>query len=131
MRLNGIERNMEDIPAEELQRALIACRAALPEHRKFSLFYIDPPIRYDTSTGNREGLCRYPTMSLDDLRNLPIKKMANPLSLCFLWVSGPTLPKGLDLLNAWGFRYLSVFTVWNKVTSQGNPVMGCRSHDSA
>lgn len=56
----------------------------------------------------------YPTMQLDELAALPVKKLAAP-SGChlYLWTTHRFLPAALDLMAEWGFRYQCVMT-WRK-----------------
>ena len=42
-----------------------------------------------------------------------IKEIAADQSFCFLWVTTATVPDGLRVLEAWGFRYTS-FYFWAK-----------------
>ena len=40
-------------------------------------------------------------------------------SILFMWVTGPCLAEGIDLMAAWEYPYSQVAFVWNKVN--GNP----------
>lgn len=56
----------------------------------------------------------YPTMSLGEITALPVDELADPDGChLYLWVTHKQLPAGLDLLDAWGFRYQCVMT-WRK-----------------
>ena len=93
----------------------------------FRVIYADPPWRYDQSGLVDWGMAEdhYPTMSLDELKALPVAKMALPDSVLFLWATSPMLADALDLMAAWGFTYKSSI-VWDK----GRPFLGSYVHIS-
>jgi Transcriptional activator, adenine-specific DNA methyltransferase len=83
----------------------------LPEG-KFDVIYADPPWEYEFSlTENREVENHYPTMTLEELKQLQIPSADN--AVLFLWVPPPKLPEGLEVMRAWGFRYVTC-AVWDK-----------------
>lgn len=58
----------------------------------------------------------YPTMTIDEIGNLPILEQANPAGChLYLWVTHKYLPVGLRLFESWGFRYQCLMT-WVKPT---------------
>ena len=65
-------------------------------------------------------LNRYPTMSLDDIKQIPVAEVADDTSHLYLWVPNALLPQGLEVLNAWGFQYKTNI-VWEKVRKDGGP----------
>lgn len=81
----------------------------------YSVIYADPPWRfqpYSNQTGmDRAADNHYPTMTLADIRALPIPAADD--AVLFLWATVPMLPEALDVMSAWGFAYKSNF-VWNK-----------------
>ena len=48
----------------------------------------------------------YPTLSVDQLRTLPVDRMAEDNAHMWLWTTNAFLPDGLDLMEAWGFKYM-------------------------
>jgi N6-adenosine-specific RNA methylase IME4 len=86
----------------------------LPD-KKYQLILIDPPWRYEFSVStSREIENQYPTMSLEEIKDLPIGEMAAKDSVIFLWVTSPKLEEGLEVLKAYGFKYVTS-AVWDKV----------------
>ena len=83
---------------------------------KYRVIYADPPWPYALSLSENYGgaINHYPAMSIEEIKALPINELADENSILFLWATSPLLPAGLDVLNAWGFRYTSSF-VWDKV----------------
>lgn len=93
-----------------------------PEH--FGTIYADPPWRFTNRTGKmapeHKRLRRYPTMSFDEIADLPIAKIAKPASHLYLWVPNALIAEGLDVMKRWGFKYKSNI-VWYKVRQDGGP----------
>lgn len=80
----------------------------------YSVIYADPPWRYEHSkTENRDIENQYPTMSLDEICNLPVDQIAAPDCVLFLWATSPKLAESMDVLKAWGFEYRTC-AVWDK-----------------
>lgn len=88
------------------------CRNAFPSDKKYQVIYADPPWRY-ASTGNLKEK-PYRTMSLQELKDLPVKEIRDKDSALFLWTVNPLLDKAIELMAAWGFKYKTVYKVWTK-----------------
>ena len=90
--------------------------------RRFATILADPPWRFQNSTGKvapeHKRLARYPTMTLDDIRGLPVQDVAAETAHLYLWVPNALLPEGLDVMRAWGFSYKSNL-IWHKVRKDG------------
>jgi N6-adenosine-specific RNA methylase IME4 len=79
---------------------------------KFDVIYADPPWEYEFSVSeSREIENQYPTMTLDELKRLEIPAADN--AVLFLWAPPPKLPEALEVMKAWGFRYVTC-AVWDK-----------------
>lgn len=83
---------------------------------RYRTIVIDPPwpVQPHRFAGRaaRRGL-PYGTMTLDSIRAIPIDKWADDDCVIFLWSTQSTVPDALDLLGAWGFRYIFLIT-WHK-----------------
>lgn len=90
--------------------------------RKFSTILADPPWQFQNRTGKiapeHKRLNRYDTMTLDDIKALPVAQSAAETSHLYLWVPNALLPDGLAVMAAWGFRYKSNI-VWHKLRKDG------------
>ncbi len=90
--------------------------------RRFATILADPPWRFQNSTGKvapeHRRLSRYGTMSLDDIKALPVAEAAADTAHLYLWVPNALLPDGLAVMQAWGFDYKSN-VVWHKVRKDG------------
>ena len=82
----------------------------------FSLIYADPPWRYE-ATGQSGSRLRienqYPTMETEDICALPVASICDDDAMLFLWVPSSLLEDGLQVLKAWGFKYVTQ-AVWFK-----------------
>lgn len=89
---------------------------------KFGCVMADPPWRFTNRTGKvapeHKRLARYPTMTLNDICDLPVQDHLEDRAHCYLWVPNALLPDGLRVLEAWGFEYKSN-VVWHKVRKDG------------
>src|SRR5436305_5210638 len=84
----------------------------------------DPPWRFTNRTGKvapeHRRLDRYSTMSMDAIKALQVAKVAAKNAHLYLWVPNALLTDGLDVMAAWGFRYVSNI-VWAKRRKDGGP----------
>ena len=96
--------------------------------RKFKTILADPPWQFQNRTGKiapeHKRLSRYGTMSLADIKALPVEQAAAETSHLYLWVPNALLPEGLAVMQAWGFKYKSN-VVWQKVRKDGGPDGRC------
>jgi site-specific DNA-methyltransferase (adenine-specific) len=67
-------------------------------------------------------------MHYDDIRVLPIGEIAAQNSVLWLWTTGPHVPTALSVMSAWGYRYVTVGFVWQKITKAGEDRMGLGHH---
>lgn len=83
----------------------------------FGAIAADPPWRYQTWSD--KGQARgpdYDLMTLDDIKALPVSELAAEDCVLFLWVTNPFLPRGFEVMSAWGFTYKAVAFTWAKLT---------------
>lgn len=78
----------------------------------FDVIYADPPWRYEFSeTVSRQVENQYPTMELEEIKGLKVPSAED--SVLFLWSPAPKLEQALEVMKAWGFRYITC-AVWDK-----------------
>ena len=78
--------------------------------KKYNIIYADPPWSYKDKRDKHPRMCggaisHYNTMSIEQIKSLPIKDLAADNCMLFLWVTFPNLQEGLDVIKAWGFKY--------------------------
>jgi N6-adenosine-specific RNA methylase IME4 len=90
--------------------------------RKYRTILADPPWQFQNRTGKmapeHKRLSRYSTMSLEQISNLPVHRIADDPAHLYLWVPNALLPQGLQVLAAWGFEYKSMI-IWHKIRKDG------------
>lgn len=92
--------------------------------KKYNIIYADPPWQYkDKMKGHSFSLeHEYKTMPLEWIKNLDVQKISDKDCILFLWAVSPQLPKALDTMKAWGFKYKTVAFCWSKTTKTGKYV---------
>ena len=63
-------------------------------------------------------------MTTTEICNLPIQSIADDNAVLILWVTFPKLKDGLQVMEAWGFRYVTVAFNWFKCNKSGTPFFG-------
>lgn len=83
---------------------------------RYNIIYADPPWTYRDKchSGERGAGYKYPLMSIEEIKALPVQNIAAPDCALFLWVTMPLLQEGLDTLRAWGFKYKTNAFTWIK-----------------
>lgn len=76
--------------------------------RSFNVIYADPPWDYIS-----EEKLGYPTMSLAEIKAMPVGRMAARDAVLFLWCSASLIGDALQVVSAWGFNY-KTHCVWDK-----------------
>lgn len=91
---------------------------------RYGTILADPPWQFQNRTGKmapeHKRLNRYGTMTLNDIKALPVSDVAAPMAHLYLWVPNALLPEGLEVMRDWGFEYKSNL-VWHKVRKDGGP----------
>jgi N6-adenosine-specific RNA methylase IME4 len=86
--------------------------------KKFTCIVCDPPWNFKDSLKmsdvKRGAQANYDTMTMQEIRELPVKDYCHPdgAVLC-LWVPSSLLQDGLDTMKAWGFQHKQTY-VWVK-----------------
>ena len=99
---------------------------------KYNIIYADPPWKYHTysKTENNKGLAEnfYETMSVEEIKSLPISNLAEDNCALFLWATAPCLPEAFEVIKSWGFEYKTVAFVWIKQTRKGDGLFWGMGH---
>jgi N6-adenosine-specific RNA methylase IME4 len=80
----------------------------------FTAVYADPPWSV-AQIGEQGAIKHYDLMTNRQILEMgpAVRELAAENSFCFLWVTTATVPLGIEVLEAWGFRYTS-FYFWAK-----------------
>ena len=86
------------------------------------LMSIDPPWPFDgwSERANRRATEHYETMSLDEIKALPIRALAAPDCAIFCWVIWPFMPTWQEVLQAWGVTFSGLAFDWIKLNRNGD-----------
>ena len=102
-------------------------------NKKYSIIYADPPwdyggkMQYDKSSIKTENIgfkkdifissasFKYPTLTINELKNLDIKSISEDNCLLFMWTTGPQLSISIELGMFWGFEYRTIAFIWDKM----------------
>lgn len=91
---------------------------------KFATVLADPPWQFQNRTGKmapeHARLNRYPTMTLQDICDLPVADVVADTAHLYMWVPNALLPDGLKVMENWGFSYKSNI-IWYKIRKDGGP----------
>jgi len=99
-------------------------------NKKYKIIYADPPWAYNDKRNKHPRLCggalsHYKTMSIQEIKNLPIKDITEENCMLFLWATFPNLQEALDVIKAWGFKYKTLGFSWIKTNkNNGKPFFG-------
>ena len=95
----------------------------MKELKKYNIIYADPPWKYNSRAnhktkfrGGAEG--HYKLMSMEEIKALPIKELADENCVLFLWVTFPYLKEQIKLFDYWGFDYKTLGFSWIKLNKK-------------
>lgn len=94
--------------------------------KKYKIIYSDPAWTYSDKAlaGNRGASCKYDTMTLDEIKSLPVSIISDDDCILFLWATYPLIQEALDVMKAWGFTYKTVAFTWIKINYNGTNFIG-------
>ena len=89
--------------------------------KKYQVIYADPPweVMAGSKQSRKEGDSQkslkltYPTMSLDEIKNLPVMDIKEKNSVLFLWTINKYIEQSYAVARSWGFTP-STMLVWDK-----------------
>jgi site-specific DNA-methyltransferase (adenine-specific) len=97
--------------------------------KKYNIIYADPPWQYGSKQLFRSEGVRfhkleeeYPTVSTDQMCDWDIGRIADKDCALFMWSTDSHIEDAIKLMKAWGFKYVTVAFVWEKITNNGKRV---------
>ena len=88
--------------------------------KKYNIIYADPPWKYNDKGCQGAAEKIYPTMTVAEMSQLPIKEITADDCVLFMWATYPKIQEALDLIKKWGFTYKSIAFQWVKQNKNGN-----------
>jgi N6-adenosine-specific RNA methylase IME4 len=97
--------------------------------QRYRIVLADPPWRYDHCRSNCRKVERwYPTLTGEQIAAMPVQDIVTRDALLYLWVTAPKLRVGMDVLEAWGFAYVTG-AIWDKeIIGKGYHFRGQHEH---
>lgn len=84
--------------------------------KRYQIIYADPPWevkKMKRETRPNQVNMDYPTMSLEEIKALPVKNITEDNATLWLWTTQAYLPKAFEVMKEWGFKYQRTIT-WDK-----------------
>lgn len=82
--------------------------------KKYNTIYADPPWMEQGGGQIKRGADRhYPLMKTVDIKRMPVADIAEENCHLYLWTTNNFLTDALEVMEAWGFRYVTMIT-WVK-----------------
>jgi len=96
----------------------------------YQLIYADPPWTYGNKVSNGAAGNHYSTMTLQDLKRLPVWSIAAPDAVLAMWYTGTHTEQAKELAEAWGFdvRQMFLFT-WVKLNEMAERTVNAALED--
>lgn len=93
---------------------------------RYDIIYVDPPWRYRRSgsqsftdyMGSADN--HYPTMTEDEIGDLPIRSIMSKTSVVFMWATSPMLDLAIRTIARWGLSYRGMPYIWIKTKKDGS-----------
>jgi N6-adenosine-specific RNA methylase IME4 len=88
--------------------------------QSYKVIYADPPWSFKTWSDKGKGRSpKYRTMSIPQIKALPVEGLAHRDCVLFMWTTGPMLPASLEVMACWGFTYKTLGFTWAKPAADG------------
>lgn len=98
---------------------------AIPE-ASYGVIMADPPWLFANWSKKGEAknpVAHYRCMPVEDIRDLPVHRLAGRDCVLWLWATNPMLPQALEVMDAWGFAFKTAGH-WAKLTRNGKQAFG-------
>lgn len=91
--------------------------------KKFDIILCDPPWAYDGTNNLAKSSCVtgkedqvYDTTYSTNLNDVGehLQRVCADRSLLYMWVTGPIMQQGLNLMKSWGWDFATIAFVWEK-----------------
>ena len=98
-------------------------------NKKYNIIYADPPWSFCSKELQKYNGVRftsinkhYPTQSKNWIKTLPVNIITKDDCALFLWTTDAHIKEAIETLENWGFKYVTVAFVWEKLTKTGKTV---------
>lgn len=110
-KVNGVFKQMQRLE----QAAQIAAEPPPLPTGPFRVIVADPPWPYASRAEDvtHRASNPYPSMTIDEIKALPVRELADQNAILWLWTTNAHLPEAFAVVRAWGFEHKTVLT-WVK-----------------
>jgi N6-adenosine-specific RNA methylase IME4 len=98
-------------------------------NKRYSIIYADPPWSFSSKelqkySGKRFRSLEvvYNTEKTSSMAEWNVSRIADTDCALFMWTTDAHLEEAIQLMKAWGFKYVTIAFVWSKVTKNGKQV---------
>ena len=93
-------------------------------NKKYKTILADPPWNMGMAglyqrRKSRPAKLSYPTMTVEEIKEMPINDIAEEGCHLWLWTTNSHLRQAFEVMESWGFKYLATIT-WVKPSGCGN-----------
>lgn len=96
---------------------------------KYKIIYADPPWNFSSKELQKYNGERfrpleevYQTEKTNDMKLWNVKRIADKDCAMFMWTTDAHIDEAIQLMKAWGFKYVTVAFIWAKTTNTGKQV---------
>ena len=104
-------------------------------NKKYQIIYADPPwngLGWNNGSGKKCPANHYEVQDIKWIKNLPVNTISDTDSALFLWVTFPNLKEGIEVIEAWGFKYSTCAFTWVKKNKKADSYfIGCGNYTRA
>ena len=94
--------------------------------KKYNIIYADPAWHFKNwnkdNSNVKKGIPPYPTMSDEEIKNLPVQDISDTNCILFIWITYPKLLASLETIEKWGFTYKTCAFSWIKQNKKSNGI---------
>lgn len=97
------------------------------QRNHYAVIEADPPWAFKARSDKGDGRSakrHYPTMSLAQIKALPVGELRAKNSILLLWTTDTHLEQSLEVARAWGFKFKTVGFYWAKTNKDDSPFCG-------
>lgn len=98
-------------------------------NKKYHIIYCDPPWKFGSKELQKYNGQRfrpleevYNTEKTTSMCDWPVKDITEKDCAIFMWATDAHIEDAIQLMRAWGFKYVTVAFIWEKVTKNGKRV---------
>ena len=99
--------------------------------KKYNIIYADPPWQFGSKEIQKYGAEQkrfrpleavYNTEKTTDMSKWDVGRICEKDCAIFMWATDAHIGEAIDLMKAWGFKYVTIAFIWKKTTKNGKQV---------